>query len=90
MSVIRDIFDRLLEPERGDLSAAHAKYVLSLTFTEDQIARHQDLASRHNDGMLDEEELAELDALVNANMVLMLLQAKARRSLEQQRSAPVT
>lgn len=90
MVSIGDIFDRMLEPDRGDLSPQHAKYILSLTFTQQQIARYRDLASRHQDGMLNEEELAELDEFVNANTILMLLQAKARRSLQQHPSTPVT
>lgn len=87
MSRISNIFDRRMEPQRGDFSPEHAKYVLGLKFTKGQLARYNKLASRHNDGLLDEEELAELDALVNANMILILLQAKARLSLKQHPSA---
>lgn len=75
------IWDRILVPEQGDLSADAAQYLLSLGFPEKDRARYQDLAAR-DPADLTPSEQSELDSLIHANTVLMLLQAKARLSLK--------
>ena len=88
MATINEIFEGLVQPQQGDFSPQHAQYVIGLKFTDEQVARYEDLASRNQDGTLNEDELAELDAFVAANTFLMILQSKARRSLLQHTPAP--
>jgi hypothetical protein len=87
MADIGDIFSVLIGPEDGNLSREHAQYVLSLRFDSEQVARYEDLADRIQDGKLSNEEKDELNAFVEANMILSILQLKARRSLLQSTSA---
>lgn len=88
MSAINDIFEGLIQPKSGDFSPQHAQFVIGLRFTEEQLARYEELAQKNKEGGLNEEELAELDAYLAANAFLMILQSKARRSLLQQSPAP--
>jgi hypothetical protein len=80
------IWNRILSPEHGDLPSDAARYFLSLGFTPADKLRYQELvAKEHFD--LSFEEQSELNQLVHANTVLMLLQAKARRSLAERQPA---
>lgn len=83
MAAINDIFEAVIQPQSGDFSRQLAQHIIGLKFTDALVKRYEDLASRHQDGELNEEELAELDAFVTANTFLMIIQAKARRSLMQ-------
>lgn len=87
MPVLNEIFDSIIGPGRGDTAAAFSQYLLSLKFTDEQIARYESLAYRNQDGNLTPEELAELDAFLKANTLLAVVQLKARRSLIQQSPA---
>ena len=80
------IWNRAVAPDKADLSPEVAEYFLSLTFADEDKARYQELAA------MDQVELSpgqrsELEALVNANVLLMLLQAKARLSLKKRHPA---
>jgi hypothetical protein len=83
MAAINDIFEAVIQPQNGDFSRQLAQHIIGLKFTEAQAARYEDLASRHQEGALNEDEIAELDAFVTANTFLMIIQSKARRSLMQ-------
>lgn len=87
MSQIADIFEQLIRPEDGDFSAELAQYVLGLAFTSEQVERYHDLAARNGEGPLSDKDRAELDAFVQANTILTIMQSKARRSLVQNTSA---
>jgi hypothetical protein len=86
MAQSSSIWDRIFVPEQGDLPADAARYLLSLSFPEQERARYQDLAAR-DPADLTLAEQGELGSLVDANTVLMLLQAKARVSLKSQQPA---
>lgn len=81
MPTKNDIFGSLLGPDRGNLSPEHARYVLSLKFTEAEQARCQKLSYKAQEGALTPREQHELDRLLMANSFLIVLKSKARRSL---------
>lgn len=81
------ILDRLIEPQHGNFSAEHARYVLGLDFSPDQHARYADLSAIAEKGTLSQSEQAELDEFLAANCLLMILQSKARLSLKKHSSA---
>lgn len=81
------ILERMIQPDQGDLSEEHAKYVLSLAFSPAEQARYAALADKAQQGTLSSEEAEEIDAFISANGLLMILQAKARRSLKHRQPA---
>lgn len=87
MANFADIFERLVQPDSGNFSPELAQYVLSMRFAPDQVARYEDLAGRVQEDKLSADEQQELEAYVQANAVLGMMKAKARRSLVQSTSA---
>jgi hypothetical protein len=81
------LLEKIIQPDKGDFSQAHAKYVLSLGFSSRQQARYGALAEKANEGTLSEKEKADLDEFVLTNALLTILKAKARRSLRRQKTA---
>jgi hypothetical protein len=78
------IWTRIVTPDVGDMPPEAARFLLSLTFPSADQKRYKRLAAKDQcDLELSERE--ELESLVQANTALMLLQAKARRSLQSQR-----
>lgn len=75
------IFDRIVEPGKGDLSPQLARYVLSLTFPKRIQNRYVKLSEKAQLGALSKREEAELDEYLSANAFLTVLQSKARVSL---------
>src|SRR5438874_6562459 len=86
-STSTDMFNSMLVPEQGDLSAEHARYVLDLHFTEAEQDRCEELSYKAQEGSLTPEERHELERFLMANSFLVVLKAKARRSLEPRPSA---
>jgi len=74
--------ERVLRLEDGDLPAELAAYLVKLEFPPADHARYQQLSDKAQEGTLTEKEKAELDDLLTANDVLMILQSKARASLK--------
>jgi hypothetical protein len=87
MPLPTSILERLIEPDQGTFSPEHARYVLSLHFTEAEKTRCEELSYKAQDGALSPEERHELELYLSANTLLILLKSKARRSLEQRPSA---
>lgn len=81
MANVADIFEAIIRPTDGGFSPDLAQHVLGLTFSAEQVARYRDLAGRVQDGSLSDNEKSELEAFVQANTILMIMQSKARRSL---------
>ena len=77
----------MIEPQTGSFLPDHAKYVLSLDFTDAEQAQYQELASKASEGTLSAEDKLALDDFVTANTILMILQSKARKSLNQSTTA---
>lgn len=87
MANLADIFEELVQPADGNFSPELAQYVVSMKFSPARVARYEDLAGRVQDGNLSAEEKTELEAFVQANAILSMLKAKARRSLVKNTSA---
>jgi len=83
MADIGTIFEEIIAPAQGGFSRELAQYVLGLQFSDEQVARHQLLSQKIGEGTLTPEERLELEALVHANTIVMILKSKARRSLLQ-------
>jgi hypothetical protein len=80
------IWSKILTPEVGDLSPELARFFLSLSLTEAQQQRYRELVAKDH-VELSPEEQSELNDLVQTNQMLMLLQAKSRRSLAERQPA---
>jgi hypothetical protein len=87
MLTLSNILERLIEPDQGTFSPEHARYILSLTFSEAERDRCEELSYKAQDGALTSEEKYELELYLSANNLLILLKSKARQSLEQRPSA---
>jgi hypothetical protein len=59
-----------------------AESILALDFPEDDAERIGDLNAKANDGTLNDEEAAELEAYVNVGDLLAYWQSKARQTLQ--------
>ncbi|MFO0926323.1 MAG: hypothetical protein U0736_04690 [Gemmataceae bacterium] len=75
------IWARVIAPEKNGLSAAAARSLLELGFSDRDRARMTELATKNSQGLLSDEERAELESFVKVGDVLSLLHLKARRSL---------
>lgn len=84
-----DILDRLELPGggAGEMPRPVAEYVLGIHFSEAEQDRYQALASRHNNGELSPAELKILEGFVDADSLLSIVHAVARKSLTQHQPA---
>jgi hypothetical protein len=87
MTTFADLFQRMIESNGHNISAEHAKYILTLDFSKRDHARYQKLAAKAQTGKLIESEAEELDLFLAANAVLTILQSKARVALRKHTSA---
>jgi hypothetical protein len=78
-----EIFSRIFEPEKPNLSAAAARSILRLDFRPDDRARMNHLADKARQGRLSGKENRELDKFIHVGQLLAIMQSKARRSLRQ-------
>jgi len=78
---------RLLRFSDGNLPAEFARELLALEFEPGDVARDEALSVKAQLGELTVEEQVELNELLTANDVLMILQARARKSLGTQTAA---
>jgi hypothetical protein len=76
----------MVAPDDPNLSPEVARYFLALGFSDEEKSRYQFLASK-DQLELTTAERAELESLVHASTVLMLLQSKARLSLRKHQPA---
>jgi hypothetical protein len=79
------IWSRIVRPERGTLAPEVARALLKLDFDPEDQRRVEVLSSRASDGTLSTEERAELEEYIRVNNELMILQSKARLSLQEPR-----
>ncbi|MGN6370236.1 MAG: hypothetical protein ACTHN5_18420 [Phycisphaerae bacterium] len=75
------ILEHVIEPEKGNLSADLARYLLTLNFPRSDQERYEALAEKAQLGVLTPEEKSDLDDFLNVNDFLTIIQAKARASL---------
>jgi hypothetical protein len=76
------IWQRVIQPEDDDLSAAAARAFLRLRFQSHDLERMHALAVKNQQETLTEQEIADLDAYRRVGLLLELLQAKARLILK--------
>ena len=75
------VLDRLVTPLSECLTPESARRVLSLQADATLQARVDDLADRHNKGLLTPDELAEYSTYVNFGTFVSILKSKARQLL---------
>jgi hypothetical protein len=75
------ILARLVERREGELSLSAAEYFLSMRFSEEEIARMNELSELARQGTLTQEQQSELDSYIHVGNLLGILQSKARRAL---------
>src|SRR5580704_5726322 len=75
--VLRRVFDL---PGHG-MTPALAEGILALDFPEEDAARIGELNVRANEGLLTDDEQAELEAYINIGDLLAYWQSKARQSV---------
>ena len=75
------ILDRLIAATSNALPTEAARYLLAIDFSPADIGRMNELATKAQQGTLNQEEAAELSNYRHVSHLLALLQSKARRSL---------
>jgi hypothetical protein len=83
----RFALDRLLTPIQDVLTPELAEVLVKLRADAATQAHLDDLAERHHEGQLTDEELTEYQALVGAADLIAVLQAKARSVLQARRAS---
>jgi len=81
-----EIWMRVIQAEKGDLSAEAAREWLRLRLSNADVERVHDLSQKADEGDLTKQEEKELDAFLHVGSVLELLQAKARLSLKKNKT----
>lgn len=76
------ILDRILEPERPDLEAGVARYILSLDFREEDRQRMDLLLAKAREGSLSPAEEREIENYRHVGHLLNMMRSKARLSLK--------
>ena len=76
------VLSRLIEPEKDDLPAEVARYLLRLKFCDTDRNRMNELAAKARDGTLANDETDELDTFVLVGHILAPMQSKARQTLK--------
>jgi hypothetical protein len=79
------ILDRLIRPERDDLSAAGARDLLRIDFEPGDRERMRQLALKAQDGALTAAEQSEITEYERVGHLLALLHSKARQALKKRR-----
>jgi hypothetical protein len=82
------ILERVIHPERGDLSREASEALLKLDFDKADHARMAILSLKAQDGTLSAAERAELERYINVDYLLAFLQSKARTSLKPRNKRP--
>ena len=76
------IFGRVFTNGKHALSAELARYVLGLTFSEQDKARMHQLAVANQEGGLSTQDKEELHNYIKVGHLLAILQSKARQALK--------
>ncbi len=76
------IWNRLLTPDRADLSADAARYFLHLEFPQADHNRMAELSGLAQAGKLSAQDQEELNEYLRIADLLAILQIKARKSLQ--------
>lgn len=76
-------FDRATDPLFRLLTSDQTRAIAAYCGDEKVAQRIEELASKYNQGQLTDDERAEYEAYASANQFIALMQAKARRRLEE-------
>jgi len=79
---MRSCLRRVFDPSTHGISPPLAQSILALDFPDSDSARVDELNAKANEGTLNEDEQAELEAYVNISDLLAWWQSKARQSLQ--------
>lgn len=77
------LLDRIIEPFAECLTPAAARKIVALRADAEMQARVDELADKANHGQLTDEERADYDKYLAAFHFVTILQARARRLLDQ-------
>jgi hypothetical protein len=77
------ILARLIQIGQEELPRGAAEYLLSIHFSERDIARMNELSELARQGKLSTEEQAELDSYLHVGNLLAVMQSKGPRALQQ-------
>ena len=80
------LWGRLFDPTSHELSTDVARYILTLSFPQPDVARMHELANKARAGTLTLEEQIELDNYERVGHVLSLMKSKARKALKKTRA----
>jgi len=75
------IWARLIQAQKGTLSAEVARYLLSIEFGEADRERMNELADRSEAGSLTDAERVEFDGYLHIGNLLAVMQSQARVAL---------
>ncbi|MBX9681720.1 MAG: hypothetical protein K2X38_23425 [Gemmataceae bacterium] len=75
-----DIFSRVVEPEKRDLSPDAARSILEMGFPSQDRDRMNFLDEKARQGSLSPDEDAELERYLHVGNMLAVMKSKARRS----------
>ena len=78
-----DVLRRVFDLSGHGMTRPLAESILALDFPEGDAARIDKLNARANEGVLTDEEEAELEAYINIGDLLAYWQSKARQALQQ-------
>ncbi len=76
------IFSRVLEPDQATLSAAAARALLALGFSQADKGRMRQLSAKAQQGTLTPDEQTAINNYERVGHILSLMKSKARRSLK--------
>ena len=79
------IWNRLIRPEKNNLSPDAARFFLQLAFEQSDLDRMHELATKNQAGTLTDAETQELNNYRQIGLELDLLHAKARRAVRPSR-----
>lgn len=77
-----EIFSRIFEPAKPNLSRAAAQSILQLDFHRKDLARMNALAAKARHGKLTRQEDEDLESFIQVGHLLTIMQSKARQSLK--------
>jgi hypothetical protein len=77
-----------MRSDRGSLTPEAARAILSLDFTPEDHHRVEELSRKAQEGLLSDEERADLEEYLRVNDALTILQSKARQLLRGPQQQP--
>ncbi|MBC8116186.1 MAG: hypothetical protein H7062_17505 [Candidatus Saccharimonas sp.] len=77
-----EILSRAIDEHSAELSPEVARFLLSLKLAARDVTRMNELAEKSRDGMLDEEEVREIDEFRRSSRTVDILKLKALLALQ--------